>query len=63
MVVGVVVALLMVGAMEGLQEMHLTLWLHIPLTAIVLTLMAGGAGLAGVAFLEWRERLAGKRVG
>lgn len=55
-IMSAVMALLMVWAMEGLQELHLTPWLHIPLTVVVLTLMGGGAGLAGAAFLEYRER-------
>lgn len=51
-----VLALIMVGAMEGLQEAHLPLWLHIPLTLIVLTCLGGGALAAGVAYCEFRGR-------
>jgi hypothetical protein len=54
-----VLSLLMVGAMTALQSVFLPLWLHIPLTALVLALMAGGAALAGVACLEYRTRSAG----
>lgn len=54
----VVLALLMVAPMEWLQSDHsaLPLWLHIPLTMVVLTGIGGGAAVAGVAFLEYRER-------
>lgn len=58
---GTVVALLMVPAMEGLQEAHLALWLHIPLTFIVLNLMAIGALAAGIAFVEYRSRSVDRR--
>jgi hypothetical protein len=55
---GVLLALLMVGAMEALQAASLPLWLHLPLTAIVLGLLTVGAGGAGVAYLEYQSRSA-----
>lgn len=52
-----VLAVLMVGAMEGLQHyVQLPLWLHIPLTVVVLTLMGGGACVTGAALVEYRQR-------
>jgi hypothetical protein len=56
-IVAAVVALSGVPLMEWLQEAHLSLWLHIPLTLVALTLIGGGAGAAGVAFIEYRARL------
>ncbi len=54
---GAVLALLMVPIMELLQHHAvLPLWLHIPLTFLVLTLMGGGAGAAGIALAEYRSR-------
>ncbi|HEY3369037.1 MAG TPA: hypothetical protein VGK74_28605 [Symbiobacteriaceae bacterium] len=52
-----VLAVLMVGGMEGLQGANLALWLHLPLTLLVLTIMGGGAMVAGVAFCEYRARM------
>lgn len=53
---GAIMALVMVGATEWVMHAGLSLWLHIPLTIAVLTLMAGGAAVTGAAFLEYRER-------
>jgi len=60
LIAAVVVALLMVPAMSWLQARELPLWLHIPLTAIVLGLLSLGAAAAGVAYLEYMERSAEK---
>jgi hypothetical protein len=53
---GLSLSLVMVAVMELLQEAGLSLWLHVPLTGLVLTLMAGGALTAGVAWLEYQAR-------
>lgn len=53
---GGVVSLLMVPLVELLLHGDLALWLHIPLTGLVLTLMAGGAAVAGIAWLEYKAR-------
>ncbi|HWI53374.1 MAG TPA: hypothetical protein VNT01_14625 [Symbiobacteriaceae bacterium] len=50
--IGLVVSVLMVWAMEELQHAHLAWWLHIPLTALVLTCMGGGAALFGMTLVE-----------
>jgi hypothetical protein len=55
-IVAAVVALLGVPFMEWLQHVHLSQWLHIPLTVLALTMMGGGATVAGVAYLEYRSR-------
>jgi ribose/xylose/arabinose/galactoside ABC-type transport system permease subunit len=55
-IVATVAAVAGVPFMEWLQEGDLNLWLHIPLTLVALTLIGGGAALAGVAFLEYRAR-------
>ena len=55
---GGLLAMLMVGAMEALQAASLPLWLHMPLTALVLGLLTVGAGGAGIAYLEYRSRSA-----
>lgn len=55
---GAMLALLMVGAMEALQSASLPLWLHLPLTALVLGLLAVGAGGAGIAYVEYQSRSA-----
>lgn len=55
---GGLLALLMVPLVELLLHGDLALWLHIPLTAVVLTLMAGGAAVAGIAYLEYQARSA-----
>ncbi len=52
-----VIAVVMVVGMELLQESHLTLWLHIPLTLVALGGISLGAGVAGVAYAEYRARL------
>lgn len=52
-----VIAVAMVAAMELLQELHLAPWLHIPLTLVALGGISLGAGVAGVAFAEYRARL------
>ncbi|HYF93101.1 MAG TPA: hypothetical protein VD969_12760 [Symbiobacteriaceae bacterium] len=54
--IGLVVSALMVWAMEALQHAHLPWWVHIPLTGLVLTVMAGGAGLFGVTLVESQAR-------
>ncbi|HWH72591.1 MAG TPA: hypothetical protein VNT26_24730 [Candidatus Sulfotelmatobacter sp.] len=54
--IGLVLSVLMVWAMEELQHAHLSWWFHIPLTGLVLTAMAGGAGLFGVMFVEAQTR-------
>jgi hypothetical protein len=53
---GLVVSLLMVWAMEALQEAHLSLWLHIPLTVLVLTAFGLGAAAFGVTLVEAKAR-------
>lgn len=53
---GGLLALLMVPLAELLLHGDLALWLHIPLITVVLTLMAGGAAAAGVAYLEYQAR-------
>lgn len=53
---GAAVAVVMVPLMEGLQHIHLPLWLHVPLTAVVLGLMSLGAAAAGLAYAEYRAR-------
>ncbi|MDF2626792.1 MAG: hypothetical protein K0R39_623 [Symbiobacteriaceae bacterium] len=53
---GLVVSLLAVWAMEVLQHEHLSWWLHIPLTVIVLTLIGGGAALFGLTLVEGQAR-------
>ncbi|HLN64891.1 MAG TPA: hypothetical protein VK464_25500 [Symbiobacteriaceae bacterium] len=55
-IVAALAALVGIPAMEALQHMHLTLWLHIPLTLVALTLIGGGASVAGVAYLEYQAR-------
>ena len=55
-ILGAVAALVGIPAMEMLQHMHLTLWLHIPLTVVALTLIGGGALVSGVAYLEYQAR-------
>lgn len=61
LIAAVVVALLMVPAMSWLQARELPLWLHIPLTAVVLGLLSLGAAVAGVAFVEYQQR-SGEKV-
>lgn len=56
---GLILALVMVVAMEGLLATNLPWWLHIPLTVTVLTLMPLGALSAGIAWVEFKARLAG----
>lgn len=56
MVTGAVVAATMVPAMEAIQHTAFQLWVHIPVTGLVLGLMSGGAGTAGVAFAEYQGR-------
>lgn len=53
---GGLLALLMVPLVEMLLHGDLPLWLHIPVTAVVLTLMAGGAAVSGIAYLEYQAR-------
>lgn len=50
------IALAMIPAVEMLLHGSLPLWLHIPLTLMALTLMGLGAGVAGVAYLEYQAR-------
>ena len=54
--IGLVLSVLMVWAMEELQHLHLPWWFHIPLTGLVLTAMAGGAGLFGSTLVEAQAR-------
>ena len=57
---GAVLAVLMVPAMEWVMHEDLSLWLHIPIVFVVLHLMAGGAAVAGLAFLEYQARSANR---
>lgn len=52
------VALLMVPALKWILGAELSLWIHVPLTFLILNLMAGGAGVAGAAVLEIQARSA-----
>jgi uncharacterized protein (DUF983 family) len=54
-----VLALLMAPAMHTIGEANLPLWLHIPLTGLILTLLSVGALTAGVCYLEYRARSLG----
>lgn len=55
-ILSAVVALALVPAISYLMHGGLPLWLHIPVTVVALTLMAGGALVAGVAFVEYQAR-------
>jgi uncharacterized protein (DUF983 family) len=55
-VVSLVVGVAMVFALNQLMHADLPLWQHIPLTALVLTLLAGSAIMAGVAYVECDAR-------
>lgn len=46
----------MVFALSSLLHAGLSLWLHIPLAIVILTLLAGSALTAGVCFLEFNVR-------
>jgi membrane protein DedA with SNARE-associated domain len=54
-------ALTMVGLLQWILGSDLSQWIHVPLTFLILNLMAGGAGVAGVAVLEYRARSSGSR--
>lgn len=54
--IGLVIAVLLVWAMEKLQHAQLAWWYHIPLTLLALTGMAVGAGLFGVTLVEAEAR-------
>lgn len=53
-----VIALLLVPVIDLLLHTNLPLWLHVPAILLVLTLMAGGAVVAGITFVEYRARSA-----
>lgn len=55
-VAGIAVSVLMIWLMELLMHRHLPWWAHIPAVGIVLTLMAGGAAVAGVSYVEYQAR-------
>ena len=55
-ILGAVVALVMVPVVNALIYGDLPLWLHVPLTILVLTLMGGGALVAGAALVEYQSR-------
>lgn len=55
-VAGVVAAVMMVGVWESVQAAAFTLWLHIPLAAVVLGLLSIGALSAGAAWAEYQGR-------
>lgn len=55
-ILGAVVALVLVPVVNALIHGELSLWLHVPLTILVLTLMGGGALVAGVALVEYQAR-------
>lgn len=55
-ILGALVALALVPAVNALLHGELSLWLHVPLTIVVLTLMAGGSIVTGVAFVEYQAR-------
>lgn len=55
-ILGAVVALALVPVVNALIHSELSLWLHVPATLVTLTLMGGGALVAGVAFVEYQTR-------
>lgn len=55
-ILSAVVALVLVPVINALIHGDFPLWLHVPLTVLVLTLMGGGALIAGVAFVEYQAR-------
>ncbi|MFZ5817519.1 MAG: hypothetical protein ACOY93_19825 [Bacillota bacterium] len=54
-----VLGVAMVFLLNALIHSDLSLWLHVPLTILVLTLLGGSAILTGVAFVEFNARQQG----
>jgi len=60
---GIGTAIFMVPTLEGLLHAQLPLVIRIPLVLAVLNVMAGGAMVAGVCFLEYQQRTQNVKTG